>query len=502
MEYAEYRGYDAVGLADLVARREVTPAELLDTALARLAAVDPTLNTVVRRLDDRARARASEPLSGPFAGVPFLVKDLMQDIAGVPDGSGSRALATLPAARNSVVVDRWLDAGLVIFGKTNTPEFGIKAITEPEANGPTRNPWHTDRTPGGSSGGSAAAVAAGVVPAAGAGDGGGSIRIPAACCGLVGLKPGRGLVPTGPRGGEVFHGGATNGVLTRTVRDTAAMLDVIAGADPGGSFLGDTGSGTFAAAPAAPPRRLRIGFATESPIGTGVDREAVAAVEGAAVLLEELGHRVEPARTGVDERALAADFLTMWFASVAARIDDARRRAGAGDDDFEFDTRMLAALGRSVSAPDYIAALDRWAGYTRDLADFHDRYDLLLTPTLAYPPARIGELATPGWMRAAGEVLIRARLGRVARWTGLVEAVIDDNLGRTPYTQLANITGRPAISLPLHWTEENMPLGVQFVAPLGGERMLLALAAELERARPWANREAPFLSSSAATEGS
>ncbi|MEE2057660.1 amidase [Rhodococcus artemisiae] len=493
MEYAEYRRCDAVGLAELVTRGEVSAVELLDTALSRLDAVDPTLNTVVQRLDERARVRAEGPLSGPFAGVPFLVKDLLQDVVGTPTGSGSRALAEIPAAQNSVLVDRWLDSGLVIFGKTNTPEFGAKGITEPEAGGVTRNPWNPELTPGGSSGGSAAAVAAGVVPVAGANDGGGSIRIPAACCGLLGLKPGRGVVPTGPVGGEPLHGAVSNGVISRTVRDSAAMLDVMAGTYSAAPYAVGGIAGSYAAVVSTPPRRLRIGYATASPIGTGVDPEAVAGVDRAVVLLDELGHRVEPAETGIDERRLAADFLTMWFASLALEVDDARRRTGCGPGGFEFDTRMLAELGRSVSAPDYLAAHARWADYIRDLAAFHERYDLLLTPTLAYPPARVGELATPMWMRALGSVLMTTRMGRLARWSGLIDKVIDDNLGRTPYTQLANITGRPAISVPLHWTAEGVPLGVQFVAPLGGEALLLSLAGELEQASPWFDRQPPFL---------
>ncbi|MEE2033171.1 amidase [Rhodococcus chondri] len=493
MDYSEYRRYDAVGLAELVARGDVAPAELLETAIARLEAVEPSLNTIVQRLDDRARVRAKGPLSGPFAGVPFLAKDLLQDVVGTPTGSGSRVLAQLPAAQNSVVVDRWLNAGLVLFGKTNTPEFGAKNITEPDANGPTRNPWDTDLTPGGSSGGSAAAVAAGVVPVAGANDGGGSIRIPAACCGLVGLKPGRGVVPSGPIGGESLHGAVTNGVISRTVRDTAAMLDVMAGGYPAAPYSPARAATTFASSLDAPLRRLRIGYATASPIGTGVDVEAVSAVDRAVALLDELGHRVEPAATGIDERHLAADFLTMWFASIAAEVDDARRRTGAGHDGFEFDTRILAELGRSVSAPDYLAALGRWAEYTRGLAAFHERYDLLLTPTMAYPPARIGQLSTPGWMRTVGRLLIATRLGRVAHWGGLVDRMVDENLARTPYTQLANITGRPAISVPLHWTADEVPLGVQFVAPLGGEGLLLSLAAELEQAQPWFDRQPPLL---------
>lgn len=491
MEYDEYRSFDAVGLAELVASGRVSAIEVLEAAIARLEVVEPTLNTVVHRLDDRARARARETLAGPLAGVPFLLKDLGQDLAGVPTSNGSRVLAELPAERNSVVVDRWLAAGLNPFGKTNTPEFGAKGITEPDAFGPTRNPWDPAVTPGGSSGGSAAAVAAGVVPVAGASDGGGSIRIPAACCGLVGLKPGRGLVPTGPPGGEPLHGAGTNGVITRTVRDAAAFLDVMAGSYSGGPYLVERAK-SYAEAARSVPKRLRIGYATASPIGTEVGPEAVAAVDGTVALLDELGHHVEPATTGIDERRLAEDFLTMWFAAAAEEVAEARRRTGARAEDFEFDTRIMAAVGGSTPASNYIAAHARWAEYASGLAEFHERYDLLLTPTLAHPPARIGELATPRWMRRAGEVLLATRTAWIAGRAGFVDRVVDDNLGRTPYTQLANITGRPAISLPLHWTASGLPLGVQFVAPLGGEGLLLALANELEQARPWFDRQPPL----------
>ncbi|MFZ2529545.1 MAG: amidase family protein [Rhodococcus sp. (in: high G+C Gram-positive bacteria)] len=495
MDYSDYRRHDAVGLAELVADGQVGAEELLDAAITRLGAVDPVLNTVVYRLDQRARTRARSALTGRFAGVPFLVKDLAQDVVGTPTGSGSRALAAIPAARNALVVDRWLGAGLVVFGKTNTPEFGAKNITEPEANGPTRNPWNPAHTPGGSSGGSAAAVAAGVVPAAGANDGGGSIRIPAACCGLVGLKPGRGVVPSGPAVGEPLHGAVTNGVVTRSVRDAAAMLDVIAGPDPTGPYLGARADESYTVAASRPPRRLRIGYATASPLGTPVDREAVAAVDDAVALLDELGHHVEPATTGIDERRLATDFLTMWFASLSREVDDARRRTGCGPGSFELDTRVLAAVGRSVSAPDYLAALERWNGYTQGLVAFHERYDLLLTPTLASPPVRVGELTTPPVMRMLSRLLVTGRLARLARLGGILDSIVDDNLGRTPYTQLANITGRPAISVPLYWTAAGLPLGVQFVAPLGGEGLLLTLAAQLEQARPWFDRQPPPLPS-------
>ncbi|MBB1259827.1 amidase [Streptomyces alkaliterrae] len=490
MEYADYRRYDATGLAELVARGEVSPAELLETAIGRAEAVDGRLNAIVRPMYEQARKRAAEQPEGPLGGVPFLIKDLLQDYAGLPTGSGSRALRDLPRPRHSRVVERWLAAGLVVFGKTNTPEFGAKGITEPEVNGPTRNPWALDRTPGGSSGGSAAAVAAGVVPMAGANDGGGSIRIPAACCGLFGLKPGRGLVPSGPDHAEYLQGAATDGVLSRTVRDSALMLDLLtAEPDPSGPYLPARPDTGYVDQAARPPGRLRIGFTTRSPLDTPVDPEAVAAVEDAARLLADLGHDVEPAEPRIDGHRLAEDFLAVWYTGLAADVAHVRRVTGARDTDFELDTRLMAAAGRSMRAPAYFAANHRWNEHSRTLAAFHAEYDLLLTPTLACPPVRVGELDTPPALRTAGELLLRLRLVgplvRTPQWRRTVTA----NLAAVPFTQLANLTGRPAMSVPLHRTAEGLPLGVQFVGGLGSEGTLLALAASLEEARPWAHLE-------------
>ncbi|MBT3158396.1 amidase [Streptomyces sp. CHA1] len=489
MEYAEYRAHDAVGLAALVAGGEVSAAELLEVAVARAEAVDGKLNAIVRPMYDLARDRTRTPLTGPFAGVPFLIKDLSQDYAGLPTGSGSRSLAHLSAERHSAVVERWLEAGLVIFGKTNTPEFGAKGITEPEVNGPTRNPWDLSRTPGGSSGGSAAAVAAGVVPMAGANDGGGSIRIPAACCGLFGLKPGRGLVPAGPATAEDLHGAATNGAVSRTVRDSAALLDVLtARPDPGGPYLAARPELPYAEL-ARRPRPLRIGFTTRSPIGTEVDPHAVAAVDETVGLLARLGHQVEPAEPDIDHWQLALDFLAMWTTQLAQTVDEIRRTTGAGPGDFELDTHLLAAAGRSLPAPRYFAAHQRWNTYSRQLAAFHDRYDLLLTPTLARPPVRIGELDTPAPVRTLARGLMKAGLLGTLAGTKAWERAVIANLAATPYTQLANITGRPATSVPTYRTPEGLPLGTQFVGPLGGEGTLLALAAQIEAEQPWAHRE-------------
>ncbi len=491
MDQRDYLRHDGLALGELVAKGEVTAAELLAAARTRAHTVNPAINAICTWLDEHADERAAQPLSGPFAGVPFLLKDLHQDLAGQPTSDGCRALAGRTAERTSTVVQRWLDAGVVVFGKTSTPEFGSKGITEPALFGPTRNPWDLQRTPGGSSGGSAAAVAAGIVPVAAASDGGGSIRIPAACTGLVGLKAGRGLVPFGPDESEPLNGLATTGVVSRTVRDSAAMLDALVGPDAMSPF-----------APALPerplldgldeaPGRLRIGWTTRCALREQAHPEAVRAVEHAAALLTDLGHEVEEVDPPHDDRQLAKDFLTIWFVHQANEIDRITRETGARDDGFEVDTRIMAALGRSFSGTDLQAADERRRLYIAALARFHADRDLLLTPTLGEPPIRIGSLDTPAHLRRIGEALLRTRTTGVLRRIGLVEQMVDANLAWVPYTQLANVTGRPAISLPLYRTPDGLPLGVQFLGRLRSEDLLLRLARQLELAAPWAQHLPP-----------
>ncbi|RZI84579.1 MAG: amidase [Rubrivivax sp.] len=492
MTFDDYQAHDALGLADLVARGEASPRELLDAAMARADAVNPALNAVVRRQDDAARATAQGPLSGPFAGVPFLVKDLFQEMAGVPCSYGSRAAATLPAAQDSDVVRRWRQGGLVIFGQTNTPEFGSKNVSEPLQWGPARNPWDLTRTTGGSSGGSAAAVAAGIVPVAGANDGGGSIRIPAGACGLFGLKPARGRVSMGPLASEGLFGAAVQGVVSRSVRDSAAMLDLLQGPEahspywmPSSEHLPEGG---YLQALKQPPRPLRIGYSTESPIGTPVDPQAVAAVEDAARLLTDLGHHVERAAPAVDGHALSRDFLQAWFCMQATLIEEVRAHTGAPLSHFETDTRVMAALGQAMSGPDLIACQSRWHTYTLALADFHARHDLWLTPTLAGPALPIGQNTTPPALQMGARCLLALGAAGLLKHTNMVDDLVVKTLAWTPYTQLANLTGRPAMSVPLYWTPQGLPLGVQFVGPLNAESWMLQLAAQLEAARPWRHR--------------
>lgn len=489
VNFDEYRTYDATGLARLVAEKEISAAELLDVARERAAAVNPAINAIVRDVPMKPHA----DLQGPFAGVPFLIKDIAQDYRSLPTSMGSRALKDLPAAEHSTVVRRWIDAGLVIFGMTNVPEFAAKGITEPELWGPTRNPWDLDRTPGGSSGGSASAVAAGIVPCAGANDGGGSIRVPAACCGLVGLKPGRGLTPFGPAAGELMHGSTVQGVVSRTVRDTAAMLDILCGGEPSGPYLSAMPAASFTSYLEGGLGPLRIGVRVPSAITPLPDREAFAAVESTIAALSGLGHHVEELpRAPYDDAAVARDFLTTWFVYLAWQVAEVKRRTGARDDAFERDTLIMAAIGRSTSSVEYVAAVERRHEHTRKLSAFFESYDLLLTPTLATPPPKIGAFNLPAAARYAADALIRSRTAPLLRYTKIVDEMVAKNIGWAPYTQLANLTGRPAISLPLHWTTDGLPLGVQFIAPLGGEPMLLQLAAQLEQAVPWTDRMAPI----------
>jgi amidase len=494
LERETYLGLDAVGLAELVAKGETTPTELLETALAEAERQNPALNAIVIPMHDLARDRArSDELTGPFAGVPFLIKDLTQDYAGVLNSGGSRALkeAGHTPTEHGEIVRRFLNAGTVIFGRTNTPEFGAVGTTEPEAWGPTANPYDLSRSPGGSSGGSAAAVAAGIVPMAGGGDGGGSIRIPAACCGLFGLKPGRGRTPSGPVLAERLHGAVCGHVLTRSVRDSAAMLDAIHGPEAGSRSLYPL-EDAFLDRVSQDPRRLRIAFTSRSPIGGKVDPEIVAATNTTARWLEALGHEVEEREIPVDGEALASDFMTVWFAQLSATVKEVRTQYPDQAWDFESDTLVVEAVGDARKGPDYNAAYRRWTQYSVEVDRFFETCDVYLTPTLASEPPKTGSLSSPSWSGPAVRRTFPLGLRRlVALASPIIERVARDNLEGRPFTQLANIAGVPAMSVPLHTFERGLPLGMQFMAPFGDEATLLSLAGQLERAHPWAHRRPP-----------
>jgi amidase len=507
MKIDDYLACDATALAQHVATGEVRAGELLDLALAQHRRVHGSVNAVVRLMEEQARGQLdgglSGPVNGPFGGVPFLIKDGVQDYAGVPTSYGSRTMQGFVPARHSHVVERYLKSGLVIFGKTNLPEFAIRAVTDPELFGRANNPWDLTRTPGGSSGGAAAAVAAGIVPMAAGNDGGGSIRIPAACCGLFGLRPSRGRVSSGPGIGEVWFGASSEGVLSRSVRDSAMALDILQGAEPGDPFVIAPPAQAYAQAMLRAPGRLRIGFTTASPIGTEVHPEAVKAVERAARLLESLGHDVEEAAPQIDGAALAQSYLHMYFGQIPASVTRAKA-LGAKERDLELMNRILVTLGSSVSAMELSTQLNRWNDFARALAAFHQRYDLLLTPTLAAPPVQHGtgdpsglEKSLLGFLHGTGVLGVLARLGLL---DGTVQKIATDNLRYVPFTQLSNLTGTPSMSVPLHWTADGLPLGVQFVGPFGSEDRLLQLAHQLEQAQPWFDR-LPALAHERATTG-
>jgi Asp-tRNA(Asn)/Glu-tRNA(Gln) amidotransferase A subunit family amidase len=492
MKHEEYAAHDAVGLAALVRGGEVTSDELVAAARNRVDAVNERINAVVVDFSPPVCSESFRT-NAPFAGVPFLTKDLHQDVAGHPTSGGSRSLATTLATEHADVVQRWLDSGLVLIGKTNTSEFGAKGITEPALFGPTRNPWNTDHTPGGSSGGAAAAVAASIVPCAGASDGGGSIRIPASACGLFGIKPSRGLVPTGPAHGEYLGGTATDGVVSRSVRDSAAMLDVLVGGTPLSPYLPATPPTPYVDELTRDQQPLRVGLCTASSINPTPDPGAIAAAHATGELLESLGHHVDILDAApFNDAELAKDFLTSWFVHCAYAVEEGKRLSGIGDTGFEDDTLTMAALGRATSPVELMRATENRHIHTRKLADFHETYDLLLTPTTATPPPRVGAFDAPLPVRLAQRGLLRARAAGVLRHLPVVDQMITENLGWVPYTQLANITGRPAVSVPLYWTSGGLPIGSQFVGALGADGMLLRVAAQLEQAAPWAGRRPPL----------
>ena len=463
---------DATALAELVRTGSVSPLELVEAAIERIERHNPELNAVIHRQFDSARRRASAELpDGAFRGVPMLLKDLGAPQAGelYCEGTAFAKSAGHRAGRDSYLVEKFNKAGFVVLGRTNTPELGTSITTEPLAFGPTRNPWGTERSSGGSSGGSAAAVASGMVPVAHGNDGGGSIRIPASCCGLFGLKPSRGRVTKGPAAAEAWGGLSVDHVLTRSVRDSAAVLDEIAGYQPGDTFVAPPPGRRFATEVGADPGRLRIGLLDHAANDEyRVDEECSDAVRSVGRLLESLGHSVEfahPSALGEPESQFHG--LVLIAAAVAAALEDWSAALGRkiSPEEYEPLNTLFTTMGQATSAPSYLASMLWLEGFRRRMITFWSEqgFDLLCTPVLALPTARLGELSDP----VSGELKVLETLRFTAQF---------------------NVSGQPAASLPLHWAGDGMPIGVQLVADYGREDLLIRVASQLEQARPWADR--------------
>ena len=459
---------DATAQAELVASGEVKAEELVESAIERIERLNPRLNAVVATMYDQARAAVAAGLpTGPFRGVPFLVKDLCAEIAGVPIGEGSRYLDGFVSDTDQELVARYRRAGLVLLGKTSTPEFGMLPTAESRRHGATANPWDPTRTAGGSSGGSAAAVAAGMVPFAHGNDAGGSIRFPASCCGLFGFKPTRGRNPLGPRYGDIFGGLIAEHAVTRSVRDSAALLDATSGPDLGDPYPAPPPERPFAAEVGRRPGRLRIGYSLRTPGGQPVHPDCAAALDDAVALLADLGHDlVERDLPGLDETVGAA-IGTMYSAGTAWVIRHWTRRLGRrpADDELEPLTRAYLEAGRGLDAGSYLLAVEDLQRFSRTVAHFMTGIDLWLTPTLAQPPVPLGLIMSDA--DAAGDF--------------------------TPFPAVvANITGAPAMSVPLYWSPSGLPIGVHFLARFGDDGGLFRLAGQLERARDWNHRYPPI----------
>jgi amidase len=494
MGFREYGDYDALGLAELVRSAQVSPTELLDEALARTAAVNPKINAVIHLMEARAREAIAAGLpEGPFRGVPFLIKDLMTAFAGEPMRRGSRLFKDYVPAHDEELTRRYRRAGLVIFGKTNTPEFGVTNVTEPELFGPTRNPWNLERTSSGSSGGSAAAVAARIVPAANANDGGGSIRTPASNCALVGLKPSRGRNPTGPTAPDEWFGLIGEHAVTRTVRDSAALLDATCGdypqqlmklPAPERPYLEETGRDAG---------RLRIGFSFDPGLAKVLHPENRAALESTTSRLSALGHELVEVRLPLQTESFIANYASLVSADVAADLRMAKSMVGreATSDDVELATWILAKMGEAQSAADLTEALWGMQVFSRQWLGWSSAFDVLLTPTVGVPPLPIGayKLST---MQKQGLKLLMAlpASALLSQRDKVIEAFVAP-FEAAPYTMVANVTGQPSLSLPLHWTADGLPMGMLFTARTGDEATLFRLAAQLEQAMPWRDRRAP-----------
>lgn len=471
---AEYEKYDGLGLAALIAKRQITAQELLSAVKQRLELVNPKLNATAQVFFDKAENQIKQGLpEAPFKGVPFVLKDLGQQLAGTVTSYGSRLFKDNTPDFDSTLVTRYKRAGLVIFAKSTSPEFGLTTTTESALFGRTHNPWKLDRTSGGSSGGSSALVAARVVPMAHGSDGGGSIRIPSSCCGLFGLKPTRGRVPMGPSQFESWNGCSHHHALTISVRDSAALLDASCGAEPGAPYFSPRPEKSFLKEIATEPGALRIALAIPTPGKTPLDPECQKAAMDAAKLCESLGHKVEEAQLPIDDAWMRQAFLTVLRVSLARTLDDAAKPLGRSvtEKDVEPVTWLLAEVGRAVNVLAYSRAIATMHQVGLAMARFQEKYDVILSPTLAKPPVPLGVLS-----------LSPESIDQYSR----------DVSEFGPYTALYNVTGQPSMSVPLHRSPDGLPIGVMFSGRFGEDALLLRLAAQLEKAKPWAGKRPPI----------
>ncbi len=464
---------DAVAQAELVRTRQATPTELVESAIARAEATDRSLGFLIERTYEQAGRLATDVRGdGPVAGVPMLVKDHLATCEGVRHTSGSRYLRDHVASEDSELIRRYRSAGLIPIGTTATCEFALISTAESERYGPCRNPWDLGRTAGGSSGGAASAVAAGVVPIAHGNDAGGSIRIPSSCCGTFGLKPSRARNPLGPAFGDVGGGIWAEHVLTRSVRDSAVTLDATCGPMAGDPYSAPARRGSYLEETRTDPGRLRIAFTSSAPTGVPVHEDCVAAVQSAAALCEDLGHKVEEAPLPIDGARLEEAFFVVYAAGAAWTLQRWERELGRSPEPGELEpfTAAMVELGRSYTASEFLLAMEKIQSDARRIADFHTTHDLTLSPTLGAPPVPLGHFAPPP------DDPLR---------------ILHIDAAFAAFTWIANATGQPAMSVPLHWSESNLPIGVHFAAARGEEATLFRLAAQLETARPWATRRPP-----------
>lgn len=488
--FAEYDQFDGLGLAELVRGGDISARELLDEAIRRRDAINPQINAVIYNMDELAYKAIEDGLpEGQFKGVPFLLKDLMAAYKGVPLTSGCRAFRDYIPDYDSEMVIRFKKAGLVIFGKTNCPENGYVGATEPLLHGITRNPWNLDRTPGGSSGGSAAAVAARIVPMASGGDGGGSLRIPGSCCGLVGFKPSRGRNPYGPVAGDPWFGQVQEGVLTVSVRDTAAVLDITNGPDIGCPTMAPPPERPFLEEVSRPPGKLKIAWSAEALVREGdIGDECLAALLRTVEQLKALGHELIETTPPLDKRILGEGHILRMMCAAAADVREAKHILGRRikPDDFEPETWTMARCGESLSAPALEVVSRDLHTQRRLFENFMQDYDIYLTPTLSKPPVPHGEFLFQGIDKLASRVARRTKLGPFLKvLPALMPGLIKKNFDWVAATPVFNITGNPSVSLPLQWSEDGLPIGMMFTARNMDDSGLLRFAGQMEREFPW-----------------